>query len=183
MACSLRSRLVSMAILLGVQLWPGAAAALSPSALQPRATNTGHELGVGTHLGLLHTTTFLPRVRYRYQFARTSALGPLGGLWLEAAIGPALYGDPDGNAAFNLGYELDPFDRVAITFSPVLRNDALFDVDWILFSQTYGASVRMYIQSHWVVFVNPFAFGWYTHNYRNGVGFAFQTGAGFGYKF
>ncbi|MEM9458664.1 MAG: hypothetical protein AAGF11_31095 [Myxococcota bacterium] len=155
-----------------------------PPALQPRPTRTGHEIGLGTHLhyGQFWAVAFLPRGRYRYQFDKTRAQGSLSGLWLEAAIGPAIYGDPDGNAAFNLGFEFDPFSNLALTFSPVLRNDLMFDVDWALFSQTYGASVRLYIDGNWVVFVNPFAFGWYLHNY-GGFAFAFQGGAGFGYKF
>lgn len=159
-----------------------------PATLRPQRTHTGHELGVGTHFHV-SPDAFLLRGRYRYQFAATAAQGPLSGLWLEAALGPAFYFGRDvaGNAALNLGYEFDPFSNLALTFSPVLRNDIVFEPedDYVGFIQTYGLSVRLYINGNWVFFVNPSAFGWHLWNVPNasGVEFAWQGGVGFGYKF
>lgn len=161
---------------------PQASTGNTVSELRPVPTSTGHEIGMATEAGVFHVGMFLPRARYRYQFQRTAAQGPLSGFWLEGMIGPAVYRDPDGVVSLNLGYEFAPFSDLALTFSPVIRNDLLFDVDWALFSQSYGASARLYINGHWVVFVNPFAFGWYVG--RGGhVDFAYQGGVGFGYKF
>lgn len=159
-----------------------------PPALRPTPTATGHELGFGSHLHI-EPNTFLPRMRYRYNFAQTAAQGPLSGLWLEAALGPAIFfeGSVGGNTAFNLGYEFDPFSNLALTFSPVLRNDIVFHppADYVGFVQTYGVSIRLYIDAHWVVFVNPTAPGWHlwTVPGDSGIEFAWQGGAGFGYKF
>jgi hypothetical protein len=159
-----------------------------PASLRPRATNTGFEIGIGTHIHI-EPDTFLPRFRMRYQFSQTAAQGVLSGLWLEAAAGPAIFfgGSVGGNFAFNLGYEFDPFSNLALTFSPVLRNDIIFHppASYVGFIQTYGLNVRLYINSNWIFFVDPSAFGWHLWNVpgRRGVQFAWQGGAGFGYKF
>jgi len=152
-------------------------------AVQPKPTKTGHEVGFGTHITFPPGgIAFLPRARYRYQFHSTGVQGPLSGLWLEAAIGPAVYGDPDGNIALNLGYEFDPFSNLALTFSPVFRNDFYFDALYFAYSQTFGANMRLYMNGNWVFFVNPAAFGWHISNYGC-CAFSYQAGAGFGYKF
>lgn len=151
-----------------------------PSSLAVKPTRTGHEIGAGTHLNV--PFSFIMRFRYRYIFAGTAAQGPLSGFWIEPGIGPALDDDPEGNIMFNLGYEFAPWSNLALTFSPVLRNDFFFDDDHFAYQQTYGGTVRLYFQGNWVFFVNPFAFGFRVSN-RGCCSFAWQGGAGFGYKF
>jgi hypothetical protein len=159
-----------------------------PPALQVRPTKTGHEIGAGTHIHFGPGGAFLPRFRYRYIFSSTAAQGPLSGFWLEAMVGPAIYlPGVSGNAAFNLGYEFDPFRNLALTFSPVLNNDFFFDLGYFRYSNTIGAIGRLYMGGNWVFFFEPAAFGWHVGTYGprrgRGVGFSFQGGAGFGYKF
>lgn len=162
-----------------------------PASLRVRPTKTGHEIGAGTHIHLGPGDAFLPRFRYRYIFAGTAAQGPLSGFWIEAMLGPAIYiPGVDGNAAFNLGYEFDPFTNLALTFSPVLNNDFFFDAGYFRYSNTIGAIGRLYMGGNWVFFFEPAAFGWHVGSRFNngrgrggGAGFSFQGGVGFGYKF
>lgn len=168
---------------------PQTTAGSPPPSLSVKPTKTGHEIGAGTYGHFGPGGAFMPRFRYRYIFSGTAAQGPLSGFWIEAATGPAIFlPGVSGNAAFNLGYEFDPFSNLALTFSPILNNDFFFAPGWLRYSNTLGALVRLYMGGNWVFFFEPMAFGWHVGNGRyrgrgGSAGFSFQGGAGFGYKF
>lgn len=164
-----------------------------PQLLVPAPTATGHEIGLGLHINR-NPYAFYPRLRYRYTIKQTAVQGPLSGFWLEVGVAPGiplhryLYGagrSVFGNVALNLGYEFAPFSNLALTFAPVLHNEFNFG-PFFAFMQTYGAHVRLYLGGHWVVFLEPFSFGWAVAKYptsRTFVRFSHQYGMGFGYKF
>lgn len=153
-----------------------------PAEIQPAPTNTGHEVGFGLHFNT-NPDVFLPRPRYRYTFVKTAVQGPLSGFWLEAGIGPGVgfNGGVIGNAALILGYEFDPFSNLALTFSPTIHNEFDFTSSFFGFMQTYGGVMRLYVKGHWVVYLEPFSFGWFASG--SGAIFAYQAGFGFGYRF
>jgi hypothetical protein len=90
-----------------------------------------------------------------------------------------------GRGGFELGYEIDPWSNLALTFSPVVHNDFHFSPYFFQFSQTFGPAIRLYIQQHWVVYFEPGFIGWnvWTNRDYSGVGLSVRGGAGFAYKF
>jgi hypothetical protein len=90
-----------------------------------------------------------------------------------------------GRAGFELGYEIDPWSNLALTFSPVIHNDFYFSPYFFQFSQTFGPAIRLYIQQHWVVYFEPGFVGWnaWTNRDYSGVGLSIRGGVGFAYKF
>lgn len=90
-----------------------------------------------------------------------------------------------GRGGFELGYEIDPWSNLALTFSPVVHNDFHFSPYFFQFAQTFGPAIRLYINQHWVVYFEPGFVGWnvWTNRYYSGVGLSVRGGAGFAYKF
>ncbi|MFO7565214.1 MAG: hypothetical protein R6X02_21395 [Enhygromyxa sp.] len=90
-----------------------------------------------------------------------------------------------GRAGFELGYEIDPWSNLALTFSPVVHNDFHFSPYFFQFAQTFGPAIRLYINQNWIVYFEPGFLGWnaWTNGYYSGAGFSVRGGAGFAYKF
>lgn len=90
-----------------------------------------------------------------------------------------------GHGGFELGYEIDPWSNLALTFSPVVHNDFYFSPYFFQFAQTFGPAIRLYIQQHWVVYFEPGFLGWnvWSNGDYAGVGLSVRGGVGFAYKF
>ncbi len=179
-----------------------------PPALRPGQTNTVHEIGASLN-GSFNPDAFIPAFNWRIHFPGTGRVGQLSGLFMGFNIGPAVsfyggracpgcgrgryfgYWDDDrvgavwGRGGFELGYEIDPWSNLALTFSPVVHNDFHFSPWFFQFAQTFGPSIRLYIQQHWVVYFEPGFVGWnvWTNGDDVGVGFSVRGGVGFAYKF
>jgi hypothetical protein len=95
------------------------------------------------------------------------------------------YGGIWGRGGFELGYEIDPWSNLALTFSPVIHNDFHFSPWFFQFAQTFGPSIRLYINQHVIVYFEPGFVGWnaWTNGDVGGVGFSVRGGVGFAYKF
>jgi hypothetical protein len=183
-----------------------------PPAMRPGQTNTVHEIGASLN-GAFNPDAFIPAFNWRFHFPGTGRIGQLSGLYMGFNIGPAVsfYGgrgyyhgrgrgryadgprwDDDyyyrsvwGRGGFELGYEIDPWSNLALTFSPVVHNDFHFSPWFFQFSQTFGPAIRLYLQQHWVIYFEPGFVGWnvWTNGWGTGVGFSVRGGAGFAYKF
>ncbi len=177
-----------------------------PPALRPGQTNTVHEIGASLN-GAFNPDAFIPAFNWRFHFPSTGRIGPLSGLFMGLNIGPAVsyyygrgrghyygrgpgptndfYRDVWGRAGFELGYEIDPWSNLALTFSPVVHNDFYFSPWSFQFAQTFGPSIRLYIEQHWVVYFEPGFLGWHVWTDGDNVGtwFSARGGVGFAYKF
>ncbi|NVB41016.1 hypothetical protein G6O69_24460 [Pseudenhygromyxa sp. WMMC2535] len=177
-----------------------ASVANPPASLQPGQTNTVHEIGMSLN-GAFNPDAFIPAFNWRFHLPNTGRIGQLSGLYMGLNIGPAVsfhgrgaayhYDDRDfyrevwGRGGFELGYEIDPWSNLALTFSPVVHNDFHFSPYFFQFAQTFGPAVRLYIEEHWVVYFEPGFVGWnvWTDGDNTGAGFSFRGGVGFAYKF
>jgi hypothetical protein len=190
-----------------------ATAANPPPALRPGKTNTVHEIGFSLN-GAFNPDAFIPAFNWRFHLPSTGRIGQLSGLYMGFNIGPAVsfygrgYGpgsyhrgrgrgrwDPDdrryydgwvwGRGGFELGYEIDPWSNLALTFSPVVHNDFYFSPWHFQFAQTFGPAIRLYINQHAIVYFEPGFLGWtvWTDGYGAGAWLAVRGGAGFAYKF
>lgn len=183
-----------------------------PAALRPGQTNTVHEIGASLN-GSFNPDAFIPAFNWRFHLPGTGRIGPLSGLYMGFNAGPAVsfygrgygryrgrgrigrgvygedgrnyYRDVWGRAGFELGYEIDPWSNLALTFSPVVHNDFHFSPYFFQFAQTFGPAVRLYVNQHWVVYFEPGFLGWHvwTNRYASGYGFSVRGGVGFAYKF
>jgi hypothetical protein len=182
-----------------------------PPALRPGKTNTVHEIG-GSLNGSFNPDAFIPAFNWRFHLPGTGRIGQLSGLYMGFNVGPAvsfyggrrgyyhrgIYGrrHPDdydrdfyrsvwGRGGFELGYEIDPWSNLALTFSPVVHNDFHFAPYFFQFAQTFGVAVRLYINQHWIFYFEPGLVGWsvFTHRDWVGTGFSVRGGVGFAYKF
>ena len=89
-------------------------------------------------------------------------------------------------AVYELGYEIDPWSNLALTFAPVIHNDFHFSPYFFQFEQTFGPAIRLYLKQHWVVYFEPGFIGWnvWTDFDRNsGAWVSVRGGVGFAYKF
>lgn len=179
-----------------------ATASNPPAALRPGQTKTPHELGASVNGGFGPDALF-PSGHWRMHFPSTGKIGQLSGLWIGLDAGPTIrLGDVDldldrpgrggvwGHTGFEIGYEIDPWSNLALTISPVLHNDFHFGPNRFRFVQTFGPVVRLYINQHWVVYVEPGCGGWNlnTHHRSDDIddiraGFSYRGGMGFAYKF
>ena len=176
-----------------------ASAANPPAALRPGPTRTVHEIGASLN-GAFNPDAFIPAFNWRFHLPRTGHVGQLSGLYMGLNIGPALsfhghgYGHGYGRgydralwgrAGFELGYEIDPWSNLALTFSPVVHNDVHVSPDLFAFAQTFGPAIRLYIDQHWVVYFEPGFLGWtiWADGHGSGAAFAMRGGVGFAYKF
>lgn len=169
-----------------------ATAANAPAELRPAPTGSNHEIGASLN-GAFNPDSFMPLFNWRVHFPQTGRIGVLSGLYLGVDVGPAVGfgGGVWGHVGVELGYEIDPWSNLALTFSPVIHNDTHFSPRFFQFSQTFGPAVRLYINQHWVVFFEPGHVGWTIRavdrdlpdDIRIGAGFSFRGGAGFAYKF
>lgn len=183
-----------------------------PPALRPGKTNTAHEIGFSLN-GSFNPDVFIPAFNWRVHFPGTARVGQLSGLFMGFNIGPAVsfhgrgYGhyhnhggrgheghdhDRDyyngwvwGRGGFELGYEIDPWSNLALTFSPVVHNDFYFSPWHFQFAQTFGPAVRLYINQHAIVYFEPGFLGWtvWTDGYGAGAWLSVRGGVGFAYKF
>lgn len=176
-----------------------------PPALRPGQTNTVHEIGASLN-GAFNPDAFIPAFNYRFHLPKTGRIGPLSGLFMGFNLGPAVsfYGNgrgryygrgngPDndfyrnvwGRGGFELGYEIDPWSNLALTFSPVIHNDFYFSPWSFQFAQTFGPAIRLYIEQHWVVYFEPGFIGWHVWTDGDNVGtwLSVRGGVGFAYKF
>jgi hypothetical protein len=182
-----------------------------PSALRPGKTNTVHEIGASLN-GAFNPDAFIPAFNWRFHLPSTGRIGQLSGLYMGFNLGPAVsfygrgrgyyngrgrgnrgYGPRDdfyrssvwGRAGFELGYEIDPWSNLALTFSPTVHNDFYFSPWSFQFAQTFGPTVRLYVNQHWVVYFEPGFVGWHvwTDGYGTGAGLSVRGGVGFAYKF
>ena len=181
-----------------------------PSALRPGQTNTVHEIGASLN-GAFNPDAFIPAFNWRFHLPGTGRIGQLSGLYMGFNIGPAVsfygggpygrgrgryyrgpYWDDDhyyrsvwGRGGFELGYEIDPWSNLALTFSPVVHNDFYFSPWHFQFAQTFGPAIRLYINQHVIVYFEPGFIGWtvWTNGDYGGVGFSVRGGVGFAYKF
>ena len=181
-----------------------------PPALRPGQTKTVHEIGASLN-GSFNPDAFIPAFNWRFHMPNTGRIGQLSGLYMGFNIGPAasfygrgrgpydgrgryargyygddfFYGSVWGRGGFELGYEIDPWSNLALTFAPVIHNDFHFSPFFFQFAQTFGPAIRLYIQKHWVVYFEPGFFGWnvWTNGDFSGVGFSVRGGVGFAYKF
>jgi hypothetical protein len=189
-----------------------ATAANPPAALRPGQTNTVHEIGASLN-GAFNPDAFIPAFNWRFHLPGTGRIGQLSGLFMGFNLGPAVdfygrgygpyrgrgrylggvygldgrdyYNGIWGRAGFELGYEIDPWSNLALTFSPVVHNDFHFSPWFFQFSQTFGPAIRLYIQQHWVVYFEPGFVGWniWTNRDFTGGGLSIRGGVGFAYKF
>lgn len=181
-----------------------------PPALRPGQTNTVHEIGVSLN-GNFNPDSFIPAFNWRFHFPSTGRVGPLSGLFMGLNLGPAVsfYGGRRGprrgryvggryydnrrfydraiwgRGGFEIGYEIDPWSNLALTFSPVIHNDFHFSPWFFQFTQTFGPSIRLYIQQHWIFYFEPGFVGWnvWTDGDFAAAGFTVRGGVGFAYKF
>ena len=185
-----------------------------PPALRPGKTSSNHEIGFSLN-GAFNPDVFIPAFNWRIHFPNTGRIGQLSGLYIGFNVGPAVsfygrgYGpgryhgrrgrgwdDPDdwdgryrgwvwGRAGFELGYEIDPWSNLALTFSPVVHNDVYFSPWHFQFSQTFGPSIRLYINQHAIVYFEPGFLGWtvWSDYWGAGAWFSLRGGVGFAYKF
>jgi hypothetical protein len=184
-----------------------------PAAMKPGQTNTVHEIGASLNASF-NPDAFIPAFNWRFHLPNTGRVGQLSGLFMGFNLGPAVdfygvsrgpyrgrgnygrgvYGlDPDrdyynsiwGRGGFELGYEIDPWSNLALTFSPVVHNDFHFSPWFFQFSQTFGPAIRLYIQQHWVVYFEPGFIGWnvWTNRDFTGGGMSVRGVVGFAYKF
>lgn len=183
-----------------------------PPALRPGKTKSNHEIGFSLN-GAFNPDAFIPAFNWRIHFPATGRIGQLSGLYMGFNIGPAVsfygrgYGphhyhrgrgrgrwDDDryyyggwvwGRAGFELGYEIDPWSNLALTFSPVVHNDIYFSPWHFQFSQTFGPAIRLYINQHAIVYFEPGFLGWtvWSDGYGAGAWFSLRGGVGFAYKF
>lgn len=181
-----------------------------PPALKPGQTNSNHEIGFSLN-GAFNPDAFIPAFNWRVHFPGTGRVGQLSGLFIGFNIGPAVslhggygrhgrwdgrrgylgYWDDDrvgwvwGRGGFELGYEIDPWSNLALTFSPVVHNDFHFSPWFFQFAQTFGPSIRLYINQHVIVYFEPGFLGWnvWTNGDVAGAGFSIRGGVGFAYKF
>jgi hypothetical protein len=177
----------------------------APAALRPGQTKTVHEIGFSLN-GNFNPDAFIPAFNWRFHLPSTGKIGQLSGLFMGFNVGPAVSfygrgygayssghgrGDRDfyrevwGRAGFELGYEIDPWSNLAVTFSPVIHNDFHFSPYFFQFVQTFGPAIRIYIQKHVIVYFEPGFLGWtvWTDGYNAGGWFAARGGVGFAYKF
>jgi hypothetical protein len=191
-----------------------ATAANPPAALRPGQTKSVHEIGASLN-GAFNPDAFIPAFNWRFHLPSTGRIGQLSGLYMGFNLGPAVsfhgrgyyyggrgYGrgrgyDDDfydgryrnqsvwGRAGFELGYEIDPWSNLALTFSPTVHNDFYFAPWSFQFSQTFGPTVRLYIDQHWVVYFEPGFVGWnvWTNGDYTGASLSVRGGVGFAYKF
>jgi hypothetical protein len=184
-----------------------------PPALRPGQTNSNHEIGFSLN-GAFNPDVFIPAFNWRVHFPNTGRIGQLSGLYLGLNIGPAVSfygraygpyhnhrgrgrwdGDPNdrdfyggwvwGRGGFELGYEIDPWKNLALTFSPVVHNDFYFSPWHFQFAQTFGPAIRLYINQHAIVYFEPGFIGWtvWTDGYGAGAWLSVRGGVGFAYKF
>jgi hypothetical protein len=185
-----------------------------PPALRPGQTNSNHEIGFSLN-GAFNPDVFIPAFNWRVHFPGTGRIGQLSGLYMGFNLGPAVsfygrgYGpqhyhrgrgrgdwDPDndryyydgwvwGRGGFELGYEIDPWSNLALTFSPVVHNDFYFSPWHFQFAQTFGPAIRLYINQHAIVYFEPGFIGWtvWSDGYGAGAWLAVRGGVGFAYKF
>ena len=181
-----------------------------PPALKPGQTNSVHEIGFSLN-GSFNPDGFIPAFNWRFHLPNTGRVGQLSGLFMGFNIGPAIsfygfgrghchgcgrhgylgYWDDDriggiwGRGGFELGYEIDPWKNLALTFSPVIHNDFHFSAYHFQFAQTFGPAIRLYINQHVVVYFEPGFLGWnvWTNGDYFGGGFSVRGGVGFAYKF
>ncbi len=177
-----------------------------PAALRPGQTSTPHEIGASLN-GAFNPDAFIPAFNWRVHFPNTGRVGQLSGLFIGLNLGPAVsfYGNgrgvyygrgigPDddfyrgsvmGRGGFELGYEIDPWSNLALTFSPVVHNDFYFSPWAFHFAQTFGPSIRLYVNQHWVVYFEPGFVGWqvWTDGDNVGAWLSARGGVGFAYKF
>jgi hypothetical protein len=207
-AASLGSLLITNEAQAGGQ----ATAANPPAALRPGQTNTVHEIGASLN-GAFNPDAFIPAFNWRFHLPSTGRIGQLSGLFMGFNLGPAVdfygghygpyrgrgrytrgvygldgrdyYNTIWGRGGFELGYEIDPWSNLALTFSPVVHNDFHFSPWFFQFSQTFGPAIRLYIQQHWVVYFEPGFVGWnvWTNRDFTGGGLSIRGGVGFAYKF
>lgn len=181
-----------------------------PPVMRPGPTSSNHEIGFSLN-GAFDPDVFIPAFNWRVHFPQTGRVGQLSGLFLGLDIGPAVsfYGSgygpgryrgwgrgPDpgdrfyggwvwGRGGFELGYEIDPWSNLALTFSPVVHNDFYFSPWHFQFAQTFGPTIRLYLNQHAIVYFEPGFLGWtvWTDGDRAGAGFSVRGGVGFAYKF
>lgn len=176
-----------------------------PASLRPGQTKTVHELGASLN-GAFNPDVFIPAGNWRFHLPSTGRVGQLSGLYMGFNLGPAVsfygrgrgryYGrgnGPDddfhrsvgGRGGFELGYEIDPWSNLALTFSPAVHNDFYFSPWSFQFAQTFGPVVRLYIEQHWVVYFEPGFIGWsvWTDGDNAGAWLSARGGVGFAYKF
>jgi len=173
-----------------------------PPALKPGQTKTVHEIGFSLN-GNFNPDAFTPAFNWRFHLPNTGRVGQLSGLFMGLNLGPAVhfwgrgrrghyryrddffYRDVWGRGGFEIGYEIDPWSNLALTFSPVIHNDFHFSPYFFQFEQTFGPTVRLYINQHWVVYFEPGFLGWnvWTDGDYAGAGFSVRGGVGFAYKF
>ena len=157
-----------------------------PPELMPGPTKSIHELGFGLNFAA-GPNIFNPALHWRMHIPNTARIGQLSGLYLGFNFGPAVgfNGSIAGDGGFELGYEIDPWSNLALTFSPSVHNDFYFDTYAFQFAQVFGPAVRLYINQHWVVYFEPGHIGWniWTNGDRTHAGFSFRGGVGFAYKF
>jgi hypothetical protein len=185
-----------------------------PPALRPGQTSSVHEIGFSLN-GSFNPDAFIPAFNWRFHFPSTGRIGQLSGLFMGFNLGPAIsfygargYGYVDGpgphghyfhgadwygnhggwiwgRGGFELGYEIDPWSNLALTFSPVIHNDFHFSPWFFQFQQTFGPAIRLYINQHAIVYFEPGFVGWnvWTNGPVVGGGFSVRGGVGFAYKF
>lgn len=183
-----------------------------PPAMRPGQTNTPHEIGFSLN-GSWGPGAFIPAFNWRVHFPNTGRIGQLSGLFIGLNLGPGVswYGGRGvgryargprdsrryyagrgdwggwvwGRGGFELGYEIDPWSNLALTFSPVVHNDFHFSPRFFQFSQTFGPAIRLYLNQHFIVYFEPGFFGWtvWTDGYGAAAGFSARGGVGFAYKF
>ncbi|PRP90714.1 hypothetical protein ENSA5_62280 [Enhygromyxa salina] len=187
-----------------------------PASMRPGQTSSVHEIGVSLN-GNFNPDAFIPAFNWRFHLPKTGRVGQLSGLFMGFNAGPAVnfygvgrgsygggvYGRGDrdfyrevwGRAGFELGYEIDPWSNLALTFAPVMHNDFHFSPYFFQFEQTFGPAVRLYINQHWVFYFEPGFVGWNVWTdidrnradndnfYYSGVGLSVRGGVGFAYKF
>ena len=168
--------------------------------MRPGQTKTVHEIGASLNANF-NPDAFIPAFNWRFHLPSTGRIGQLSGLYMGFNVGPAVsfygryyggYGRRDfyrevwGRGGFELGYEIDPWSNLALTFAPVIHNDFHFSPYFFQFEQTFGPAIRLYLKQHWVVYFEPAFVGWnvWTDFDRNsGAWVSVRGGVGFAYKF
>lgn len=173
-----------------------------PAALAPGQTKTVHEIG-GSLNANFNPDAFIPAFNWRFHLPGTGRVGQLSGLFMGLNLGPAVhfwggagrsyyryrddfaYRNIWGRGGFEIGYEIDPWSNLALTISPVIHNDFHFSPRFMQFEQTFGPTIRLYIEKHWIVYFEPGFVGWnlWTDGDYVGAGFSVRGGVGFAYKF
>jgi hypothetical protein len=202
-----------------------ATASNPPAALRPGQTKTVHEIGASLN-GNFNPDAFMPAFNWRFHLPNTGRIGQLSGLYMGLNAGPAVsfhgrglgrydgpgygrggrdyyraFGSLWGRAGFELGYEIDPWSNLALTFSPTVHNDFHFSPYFFQFEQTFGPTIRLYINQHWVVYFEPGFIGysiwtntdrrhpyyddddWYDGRNYVDAWLSVRGGVGFAYKF